>query len=60
VDISVYRPGELSASDRAAWTAMQSKAHLQGSPDLANPFLSPEFALAVGRCRRGVRIAVVR
>jgi CelD/BcsL family acetyltransferase involved in cellulose biosynthesis len=60
VDISVYRPGELSASDRAAWTAMQSKAHLQGSPELANPFLSPEFALAVGRYRRGVRIAVVR
>jgi len=60
VDISVYRPGELSAADRAAWTALQSKAHLQGSPELANPFLSPEFALAVGRCRRGVRIAVVR
>ncbi|MFC8350543.1 GNAT family N-acetyltransferase [Streptomyces sp. NPDC057280] len=60
MDISVYRPGELSAADRAAWTSMQSKAHLQGSPELANPFLSPEFALAVGRCRRGVRIAVVQ
>jgi len=60
VDISVYRPGELSGADRAAWTALQSKAHLQGSPQLANPFLSPEFALAVGRYRRGVRIAVVR
>ncbi|MBE8476658.1 GNAT family N-acetyltransferase [Streptomyces justiciae] len=60
MDISVYRPGELSAADRAAWTSLQSKAHLQGSPELANPFLSPEFALAVGRCRRGVRIAVVR
>ncbi|MFE9021513.1 GNAT family N-acetyltransferase [Streptomyces sp. NPDC007808] len=60
MDISVYRPGELGSADRAAWTAMQSKAHLQGSPELGNPFLSPEFALAVGRCRRGVRIAVVR
>jgi CelD/BcsL family acetyltransferase involved in cellulose biosynthesis len=60
VDISVYRPGELSEADRAAWTAMQSKAHLHGSPELANPFLSPEFTLAVGRHRRGVRIAVVR
>ncbi|WP_409473000.1 GNAT family N-acetyltransferase [Streptomyces sp. HC307] len=60
MDISVYRPGELTAADRAAWTAMQAKAHLHGSPELANPFLSPEFALAVGRCRRGVRIAVVR
>lgn len=60
MDISVYRPGELSGADRAAWTALQSKAHLNGSPELANPFLSPEFTLAVGRCRRGVRIAVVR
>ena len=60
MDISVYRPGELTAADRAAWTSIQSKAHLQGAPELGNPFLSPEFALAVGRCRRGVRIAVVR
>lgn len=60
MDISVLRPGELSAADRAAWTALQAKAHLQGSPELANPFLSPEFTLAVGRCRPGVRIAVVR
>ncbi|MFD5078229.1 GNAT family N-acetyltransferase [Streptomyces sp. NPDC058371] len=60
MDISVYRPGELSAADRTAWTALQSKAHLNGAPELANPFLSPEFTLAMGRCRRGVRIAVVR
>ncbi|MEV5320050.1 GNAT family N-acetyltransferase [Streptomyces sp. NPDC052687] len=60
MDISVYRPGELTAADRAAWTALQAKAHLHGAPQLANPFLSPEFALAVGRYRRGVRIAVVR
>ncbi|MEU1531051.1 GNAT family N-acetyltransferase [Streptomyces fagopyri] len=60
MDIRVYRPGELSTADRAAWTALQSKAHLNGSPELANPFLSPEFTLAVGRCRRGVRIAVAR
>ncbi|GAA3490343.1 GNAT family N-acetyltransferase [Streptomyces cremeus] len=58
--ITVHRPGELSSADRAAWTALQAKAHLHGSPELANPFLSPEFALALGRCRRGVRIAVVR
>jgi CelD/BcsL family acetyltransferase involved in cellulose biosynthesis len=59
VDIRVYRPGQLTAADRAAWTSLQSKAHLHGSPELANPSLSPEFTLAVGRCRRGVRIAVV-
>jgi CelD/BcsL family acetyltransferase involved in cellulose biosynthesis len=61
VDISVYRPGELKAADRAAWTAVQSQAHRLGSPQLANAFLSPEFTLAVARSgRRGVRIAVVR
>ncbi|MGW0906342.1 GNAT family N-acetyltransferase [Streptomyces sp. NPDC002853] len=60
MDITVHRPGELTAADRAAWTALQSKAHLNGAPELANPFLSPEFTLAVGHWRRGVRIAVVR
>ncbi|MER7400419.1 GNAT family N-acetyltransferase [Streptomyces sp. NPDC000151] len=60
MDISVYRPGELSGADRAAWTAVQSQAHLLGAPVLGNPFLAPEFALAVGRCRRGVRVAVIR
>ncbi|MGW0828070.1 GNAT family N-acetyltransferase [Streptomyces sp. NPDC002845] len=60
MDISVYRPGELTAADRAAWTALQSKSPLGSGPEPANPFLAPEFTLAVGRCRRGVRIAVVR
>ncbi|MDX3232242.1 GNAT family N-acetyltransferase [Streptomyces sp. ME19-01-6] len=60
MDIGVYRPGELTAADRAAWTAIQTQAHLLGAPELANPFLAPEFTLALGRCRRGVRIAVVR
>lgn len=60
MNISVYRPGELTGADRAAWTSIQSKAHLHGSPELSNPFLSPEFALSVGALRRDVRIAVVR
>ncbi|KNB49655.1 GNAT family N-acetyltransferase [Streptomyces caatingaensis] len=60
MDISVRRPGELTAADRAAWSAMQARAVEDGSPQLANPFLAPEFTLAVGRCRRGTRIAVVR
>ena len=59
VTLTVHRPGELTAAHRAAWTALQAKAHLHGAPELANPFLSPEFTLAVGRCRRGVRIAVL-
>ncbi|QEU95389.1 GNAT family N-acetyltransferase [Streptomyces kanamyceticus] len=60
MDITVHRPGELTAADRAAWTALQSKAHLNGSPELANPFLSPEFTLAMGQARRGVYIGVAR
>ncbi|MGP8302855.1 GNAT family N-acetyltransferase [Streptomyces inhibens] len=59
MDVTVYRPGELTGVDRNAWTAVQSQARSLGVPQLANPFLSPEFALAVGRCRSGVRIAVV-
>ncbi len=54
------RPGELTAADRAAWSSLQAKAHLHGSPQLADPFLAPEFALAVARSRGGVRIAVFR
>ncbi|UGY90567.1 GNAT family N-acetyltransferase [Streptomyces gobiensis] len=60
MDIQVCRPGELSAADRTAWTAMQSASPPDGAPRLANPFLSPEFTLAVGHCRRDVRVAVVR
>ncbi|MFE3882050.1 GNAT family N-acetyltransferase [Streptomyces lydicus] len=59
MDVAVYRPGELTGADRSAWTALQSRARSLGVPQLANPFLSPEFTLAVGHCRRGVRIAVL-
>ncbi|MFD9906191.1 GNAT family N-acetyltransferase [Streptomyces sp. NPDC059063] len=60
MEITVHRPGELTAADRVAWTALQAKAHLNGSPHLANPFLAPEFTLAVARVRGNVRVAVVR
>jgi hypothetical protein len=56
VNITVYRPGDLTAADRAVWSRVQAKAAASGSPQLGNPFLAPEFALAVGRHRRGVRI----
>ncbi|MFF8790242.1 GNAT family N-acetyltransferase [Streptomyces sp. NPDC015125] len=59
MDVALYRPGELTGADRSAWTALQSQARSLAAPQLANPFLSPEFALAVGRCRSGVRIAVL-
>ncbi|MFE0674829.1 GNAT family N-acetyltransferase [Streptomyces sp. NPDC058867] len=60
MDISVYRPEELTAADRTAWRTLQSKAYAGGASQLANPFLAPEFTLAVGRCRRDVRVAVLR
>jgi CelD/BcsL family acetyltransferase involved in cellulose biosynthesis len=31
----------------------------RATPSLGNPFLSPEFAMAVGRFRRGARVAVL-
>ncbi len=60
MDVRLYRPGELSAADRAAWTRLQALGWESGCRGLANPFLSPEFTCAVGRFRRGVRVAVVR
>ncbi|MFD5479500.1 GNAT family N-acetyltransferase [Streptomyces hawaiiensis] len=60
MDIRVYRPDELKAADRAAWTATQRAAPSYGSSQMANPFLSPEFAVAVGHGRRDARIAVIR
>ena len=36
-------PDELSSAEIAAWHSMQ-----RATPSLANPFLSPEFAVAVG------------
>lgn len=60
MDIRLYRPGELTTADRAAWSALQSQAWESGHQGLANPFLAPEFTAAVARHRRGVRVAVVR
>ncbi len=60
MDIAVHRPGDLTAADRAAWARMQSLAPESGAPALSNPFLAPEFTLAVGRHRPGVRVAVIR
>ncbi|MEV5287882.1 GNAT family N-acetyltransferase [Streptomyces albidoflavus] len=60
MDITVHRPGELTAADRAAWSALQRARPPAEAPQLHNPFLAPEFTLAMGACRRDVRIAVVR
>jgi CelD/BcsL family acetyltransferase involved in cellulose biosynthesis len=54
VQISVVRPDELGPGEVAAWRAMQ-----RNTASLGNPFLCPEFAVAVGRYRPGARVAVL-
>jgi CelD/BcsL family acetyltransferase involved in cellulose biosynthesis len=51
--VRVIRPDELSASDIESWRAIQARAGLE------NPFLSPEFAQAVGRHRADARVGVM-
>jgi CelD/BcsL family acetyltransferase involved in cellulose biosynthesis len=53
VQITVVRPEELGAAEIAAWHSMQAKTE-----SLGNPFLSPEFTLAVGHLRPGARVRV--
>ncbi len=47
-------PSELGPAETGAWRSMQCL-----TPVLANPFLAPEFALAVGGFRPGARVAVL-
>jgi CelD/BcsL family acetyltransferase involved in cellulose biosynthesis len=54
VRVALIHPRELGRSEIAAWHCMQ-----RATPSLANPFLSPEFAMAVGRFRAGARVAVL-
>ena len=54
MQISVVRPEELAPADIAAWRAMQ-----RSTQSLANPFLSPDFTVAVGRVRPNARVAVL-
>jgi CelD/BcsL family acetyltransferase involved in cellulose biosynthesis len=52
--IEVIRPEELGEAELRRWRGLQAS-----TPTLANPFLSPEFTLAVGRFRAGARVAVL-
>jgi len=54
VRVFLIRPGELGPAEIAAWQSMQ-----RATPSLANPFLSAEFAVAVGRFRANVYVAVL-
>ncbi|MFD9792989.1 GNAT family N-acetyltransferase [Streptomyces sp. NPDC059070] len=53
--IQVVGPGELNAGELDVWREIRVKS---GSP--ANPFMEPEFTLAVARVRPSARVAVVR
>ncbi|MGD0254958.1 MAG: GNAT family N-acetyltransferase [Acidimicrobiales bacterium] len=55
MDVSVNCPQDLSQADLSAWRRLQAS-----DPALDNAFLSPEFVVALGRCRSNVRIAVIR
>ncbi|WP_406312769.1 GNAT family N-acetyltransferase [Streptosporangium sp. NBC_01639] len=52
--VDVIRPQELGPSDVAAWREMQ-----RATPHLGNPFLSPDFAVAMGEVRAEARVAVL-
>ena len=54
MQISVVRPSELGPSEIAAWHSMQRQTR-----SLANPFLCPEFAVAVDNFRPDARVAVL-
>ena len=54
VTATVIRPDELGSAEITCWHEMQAK-----NPALANPFLSPEFTIAVGRLRPSARVAVL-
>jgi CelD/BcsL family acetyltransferase involved in cellulose biosynthesis len=54
MQVHLVRPDELGSAEIAAWHAMQ-----RATPSLANPFLSPEFAVAVGRFRPGAQVAIL-
>jgi CelD/BcsL family acetyltransferase involved in cellulose biosynthesis len=54
MQVRLVHPSELGAAEICAWHAMQ-----RATPALANPFLSPEFAIAVGRVRPESRIGML-
>ena len=52
--VHVIHPGDLGPSEIDAWHRMQKATASQG-----DPFLSPEYAIAVGRFRPQSRVAVL-
>jgi CelD/BcsL family acetyltransferase involved in cellulose biosynthesis len=54
VTVQLIRPDELGPAEIATWHSMQGAI-----PPLADPFLSPEFARAVGRVQPDTHVAVL-
>ena len=54
MQISVVRPSELGPDEIAVWRSMQRQTR-----SLANPFLCPEFAVAVDNFRPNARVAIL-
>ncbi|MFK4224287.1 GNAT family N-acetyltransferase [Streptomyces sp. NPDC019890] len=52
--IDVVKPDDLAEAEIEAWRELRAKS---GAP--ANPFMEPEFTLAVGRVRPAARVAVL-
>jgi CelD/BcsL family acetyltransferase involved in cellulose biosynthesis len=52
--VDIVHPSELGPAEITSWHSMQ-----QATPSLEHPFLSPEFAIAVGRLRPESRVAVL-
>jgi CelD/BcsL family acetyltransferase involved in cellulose biosynthesis len=55
MEVTVVRPGQLAPSDLARWRDLVGGCDTLGG----NPFLSPEFTLAVGAARDTARVAVL-
>jgi CelD/BcsL family acetyltransferase involved in cellulose biosynthesis len=52
--ITVVRPDELGPAELTAWRQFQ-----KDRPELQNPFLAPEFSVAVAHQRPAARVAVI-
>lgn len=54
MQVTIVRPTELGAEELAAWRDVQ-----RSNVDFDNAFLSPGFAVAVGRVRQSARVAIL-
>ena len=52
--VNVVHPAELGSAEIESWHRMQ-----RATPSFGNPFLSPEFAIIVGRYRPQSRVAIL-